>query len=316
VELADLVPPRQVNAMRALLHFFVIGVALFVLKSLLPRLTPEQPPTIEVIVPEAVHGPALAQRVDEAILVEEGLRFGWVESDPIIRRRLALNMAFARGLPAPTGEAAIDQAAVDEAVALGMHRSDPVVRGRLVSRVQQILDTPAPGEIPDDATLRTHLEANRTRFERPARIAFVQLAFTRNRHGDAAASSAGALLDRLRRGAVHFEEAAALADSKPLLAVRQHASITTLDRLFGEAFGRAVAALEVGAWSGPIRSSFGWHVVRVDARDAQSLPQLERVRARVLADYLAGTRGARIARRLSDLRQRYSVRVVRAGGAS
>ncbi|HEY6562462.1 MAG TPA: peptidylprolyl isomerase [Polyangiaceae bacterium] len=316
VELADLVPAGQVNAMRPVLHFFAIGVTLFVLKSLLPRLAPQERPAIEVVVPEAVHGPALAQHVDEAILVEEGLRFGWAESDPIIRQRLALNMAFARGEPAPTSDAAIDKAAVHEAVALGMHRSDPVVRGRLVSRVQQILDKPAPGEIPDDATLVAHMEANRARFERSPRIELVHLAFTRHRHGEAAASSATALLERLRRGAVLFETATGLADPNPLLAVRQRASVTALDRLFGEGFGRAVAALPVGAWSGPIRSSFGWHIVRVDARHEGRLPPLERVRARVLADYFAATRAARIARRLRDLRQRYSVRVVRGGGSS
>jgi hypothetical protein len=312
VELADLVPAERVNAMRPLLHFFAIGAALLVSKSLLPRLAPQERPTIEVVVPEAVHGPALAQRVDEAILVEEGLRFGWAESDPIIRRRLALNMAFARGEPAPAN----DDDAVDEAVALGMHRSDPVVRGRLVSRVQQILDKPAAGEIPDDATLAAHMEANPARFERFPRIEFVHLTFTRNRHGEAAASNATALLDRLRRGAVLFEAAIALADPTPLLAMRQRASVTAADRLFGEGFGGAVAALEVGAWSGPIPSSFGWHIVRVDARDGGGLPPLERVRARVLADYLAATRAARIARRLSDLRQRYTVRVVRGGGSS
>ena len=185
MELADLVPARPVNAMRPLLHFFAIGVMLFVLKSLLPRLAPQDRPAIEVVVPEAVHGPALAQRVDEAILVEEGLRFGWAESDPIIRRRLALNMAFARGEPPPANDDAVVDAAVHEAVALGMHRSDPVVRGRLVSRVQQILDKPAAGEIPDDAMLVAHMEANRARFERFPRIEFVHLAFTRNRHGEA-----------------------------------------------------------------------------------------------------------------------------------
>ena len=68
--------------MRPLAHFFAIGAVLFVAKGALPRLLPADRPSIEVVVPrstrapESARGAALTQRVDEAILVEEGLRFG------------------------------------------------------------------------------------------------------------------------------------------------------------------------------------------------------------------------------------------------
>lgn len=317
MELAHLVPAeRGVRAMRTLLHFFVLGAALLFAKAALPRLLPRERPKIEVVVPRAIGEDELARRVDEAILIEEGLRFGWAESDPVIRRRLALNMAFAKGAEAPSSDAAIDERAVSEALSLGMHRSDPVVRGRLVSRVQQLLGVPAPGELPGDAELAAHLEAHRTRFERPSRLELVHVMFSRDLRGAATERDAEALLARLRARELPAERAAAEGDPSPLLSHRQRASVAALDRLFGAGFGAAAAQLELGAWSGPIASAYGVHVVRVEKREAAALPPLAAVRARVLADYLAETRPARLARRLGELRERYSVRVVRGGGSS
>ncbi len=317
MELADLGSAgRRLIGMRQLLHFFAIGAALFVAKATLPRVMPRERPTIEVLVPKGAQGVELAQRIEEAILVEEGLRFGWAESDPVVRRRLAVNMAFASGAPIPSSDAAIDEASVAEAFALGMHRSDPVVRGRLVSRVRQILDTPAPAELPDDATLAAHLESHRARFERPSRVELVHVMLARDRRGATLEADAAALLARLRSGVLRDEGAEAEGDPNPLLAHRQRASIAALDRLFGSGFGDAVARLEPGVWSGPIASSYGVHLVRVDAREDALLPALDSIRARVLADYLAVTRPARIARRLGELRERYTVRIVRGGGSS
>ncbi len=302
--------------MRALVHFFVLGGALLAAKTALPRFLPRERPTVEVVVPESLDDVEVAQRVDEAILVEEGLRFGQAERDPVIRRRLAVNMAFASGRPVPESDAAIDEDDVDGAFALGMHRTDPVVRGRLVTRVRQLLEAPAPSDLPDDATLEAHLEAHRERFERPARLALVHVFFAHDRRGEAARADAEALLGRLRDGSVRDAEAFAIGDPSPLMPPRQDATVAALDRLFGEGFGGECAGLVLGAWSGPIASSYGVHLVRVDAREAPRPVTLASARARVLADYLESTRAARAARRMSDLRARYSVRVVRAGGAS
>ncbi|MBC7173984.1 MAG: peptidyl-prolyl cis-trans isomerase [Polyangiaceae bacterium] len=314
MELTDLVPTERHLMRTALSHFFLLGGALLFAKSMLPHVLPHERPTVEVVVPSSARDADLSLKVDEAILVEEGLRFGWAETDPVIRRRLALNMAFANGATVPESDATIDDAAVVEALALGMHRSDPVVRGRLATRVRAILATPAEDELPDDATLLAHLTEHRSRFERASRVHFVHLMLPTG--SPSPALDAEALVERLERGELTFDSAAALGHSNPLLPSLQRASVDAIDRLFGRGFGTAIAALEPGRWSGPFASAYGMHLVRVDRREEARLPSLESVRARVLADYLDETSHARVARRLAELRERYEVRVVRGEGTS
>ena len=54
---------------------------------------------------------------------------------------------------------------------------------------------------------------------------------------------------------------------------------------FGGAFSREVFGLVTGQWNGPVASGYGFHLVRISARqDTQPLPY-EAVRAQVLADW-------------------------------
>lgn len=256
-----------------------------------------------------------AALVDEAILLEEATRFGWVQTDPIVRRRLAVNMALASGEDVPSSDADIDRDAVARAIALGMHRTDPVVRSRLTSRVRQRLEAPDPESPPDDAALEAHLRRHTRRFARPTRITFVHVVFRTDIRGERAITDAGAALARLRRGEVTDAGARALGDASPLLAPRQSSSVIATDRLFGRGFGTVVATLGVQTWSGPIASSYGQHLVKVFETQAERVPPLSRIRARVLGDYVISTRGDRAARRLEALRARYDVRVIEAGRA-
>lgn len=270
---------------------------------------PKERPVIEVVVPVSSDGVERAARTDEELLVEEGLRFGWATTDPVIRRRLVANMAFARGATALTTSAE-DESALREALALGMQRTDPVVRGRLVSRMSDLLATPSPSEQPDDARLMAYIDAHRERYEAPGRLRFTHVVLARQARGDHLAADAAALLARLRAEDATGDAAATLGDPVPLLPAHQDASVTTTDGLFGEGFGEAVAALPTGEWDGPLASGYGLHLVRVEAREGGSLPALDAIRGRVRGDYLTETRPARIARRLAKLRERYAIRVV------
>jgi parvulin-like peptidyl-prolyl isomerase len=56
-------------------------------------------------------------------------------------------------------------------------------------------------------------------------------------------------------------------------------------RTFGEAFATALDAAPVNEWTGPIRSSFGIHYVRVTARTPAVMPQLPDVRDQVMREW-------------------------------
>ncbi len=300
---------------RRIAHFFVLGALLFAAKTGYARLAPRPRTTLEVVVPRDADARTRAALVDEAILLEEAIRFGWVTTDPIVQRRLAVNMALASGADVPSSDADIDREAVARAIALGMYRTDPVARSRLTSRVRQRLEAPDPDAPPDDAALEAHLRRHSARFARPTRITFVHLVFRNDLRGENAIADAGAALARLRRGEVTDADARALGDASPLLAPRQSSSVIATDRLFGRGFGTITATLAAEVWSGPIASSYGQHLVKVFETQAERVPPLSRIRARVLGDYVISTRGERASLRLEALRARYDIRIVETGRA-
>ena len=65
----------------------------------------------------------------------------------------------------------------------------------------------------------------------------------------------------------------------------------------------------VGAWSGPYRSGYGWHLVRVSHRQAAQVPDFDEVRERVRDDFVAAERQARANEVLGTLRRKYVIHV-------
>jgi hypothetical protein len=310
---------------RSLIHFLLIGACLFLASRwIAPRdRGPDPDGTIAITsdtiarirrevlartgrLPNAVELTVLidAEIADE-ILYREALALGLAEHDGIVQRRLAQNMRFLRG----DGEAD-SGALVREALALGLQRKDVVVRRRLVQRMQLAIETRARQPEPTDAELVDYLRRHPARFAEPARVAFSHVFFSRARRGEAAAGDARRALDRLvARG--DAMPADGLGD--PFLAPREQPlqSAHELGKLFGPGFANEVLALAPGGWAGPLRSTHGFHVVRVhERRPAAPLPIAsvrEEVRHAVLAE-----RGQRALRRaLDELRDGYHVTVER-----
>ncbi len=295
--------------MKPVVHFFAIGALLFAGKLALAHLGPRPKPTLEVSVPAGADASQVSTRIDEAVLVTEALRFGWARRDPVVRRRLALNMAVARGSRMPENDAQIDDATVREAFSLRMHETDPLVRGRLALRMRELLATPLPEDRPSDTALLEYAIAHRSRYERPAHLGFVQIPLLRDRHGLALSTDAEKLLRALRDGGMDVGAARALGDPAPLLPGTMSDSPATVDRRFGPGFADAVGALTPGEWGGPIASAYGLHIVRAESRSPARLPDLPEIRPRVLDDFLSEHAPSRVSKRLAELRARYDVRV-------
>ncbi len=302
--------------MRPLFHFFLIGGALLLGKTALQRFAPSSRPTIEVVVPATAGDAARATLVDEEILVREAVRVGWIETDPVIRRRLTQNMAFVNGATESSGGASIDEPVVRQAVALGMHLTDPVVRGRCVTRMREVLAAPSPADVPDDAALHAFLVEHETRYARPGVLEFAHVLLSPRARGTTLEAAAASLLGKLQEADTEPTRASALGDVEPLLPALQRGSIQSIDRLFGAGFGDAVSELPTLRWAGPLASPHGLHLVRVSSVERARAPELRAVRERVLADYLDEHRTTRIARRMAELRERYATRVITARESS
>ena len=63
----------------------------------------------------------------------------------------------------------------------------------------------------------------------------------------------------------------------------------------------------IGHWSGPFRSGYGWHLLRVSEREAARPLRLHEIRARVHEDYLQYGRQAANEQAYAELAGRYRV---------
>lgn len=232
---------------------------------------------------------------DDELLFREALARGWHRSDAIVRRRLARNMRFA--LEGRAGED--DAALVREAIALGMHRSDRVVRRRLVQKLRLQIHARARAREPGEAELAAYLARHPARFTEPARRSLSQLYFRERRD---AAAALPALSESPAPGAK--TGALPVGDALPLPRYLAGRSRSELERLFGPDFAAAAFRAPDAVWSGPIASSYGYHLVWIHRRRAAVLSKLSVVRPEVREALLYERGEAALRRELALLRAR------------
>ena len=78
-------------------------------------------------------------------------------------------------------------------------------------------------------------------------------------------------------------------------------------RLFGEKFAEELTQARLGTWAGPLESSYGLHLVRVNARIPEVASLLANVRESVLRDLLSDRRRQELDAQYEKLRARYTV---------
>jgi parvulin-like peptidyl-prolyl isomerase len=91
------------------------------------------------------------------------------------------------------------------------------------------------------------------------------------------------------------------------------ASSAAITATFGPAFAAALGGVPAGEWAGPLRSSYGFHLVWVHERTPGVLPPLHAVRSQVRQRLLAERREALREERLRTLRASYEIVVEHPG---
>ncbi len=229
----------------------------------------------------------LEARLDEEILYREALARGLDREDGVVRRRLASNLRL-------LGALGDTETLHREAVALGLDRTDTVVRRRLLERVRLEIEAEGRGPEPGEAELRTWLERHPELARGPRRFAGRHVLFEPARRGARAESDARRALARLAQGGAPPPGDPCLAP--PEAPLRSEALVA---RLLGPGFAAALFEAPAGAWAGPLRSSLGLHVVRVEARDDGAALPFDALRARARDALRAERAGAALERFLT-----------------
>ncbi|MGH8165662.1 MAG: peptidyl-prolyl cis-trans isomerase, partial [Woeseiaceae bacterium] len=207
-----------------LLHFFLLGAALFVVFGWLNRGAMDAPDEVVVdqarIVALVAQFERVWQRSPTAPEID-GLVESWIREEIMYR----------------------------EGVALGLDVNDSIVRRRVAQKMIFIADGVAP-EPPSEADLAGWLEANADAYRIEPVYSFRQVYFDPAKHDD-----------DLRARMI---ELAALpstpeGDATLLPAELQSVRESSVSRAFGSDFAGALDQLPPGEWQGPVESAYGLH---------------------------------------------------------
>jgi len=269
-----------------LLHFLLIGIALFV-----------------------VHGQvAVPDRAGKRIVISEAL------VDQLAREYEArwTRKASDRELDALVEARVRDEIIYREGMALGLDRDDELIRRRVRQKFEVIAEEDSGRSAPSDADLEAFLTANADRFVAPAKVSFEQIFFA-DRGTPADLERA---IDEARRGLARGSDPARLGQASMLAARVEATAQTGVAREFGAEFARQLQGAPIGEWIGPIRSAFGAHLVRVTLREPAARPALGAVRQAVAREWESARRESARDENYQKLRARYTVVVETKGRAT
>ncbi|MBR0791902.1 peptidyl-prolyl cis-trans isomerase [Bradyrhizobium manausense] len=168
-----------------------------------------------------------------------------------------------------------------EARALGLEDNDVIVRRRLAQKLTFLVQDTARRAEPSDADLQQFYAAHAEHFRSDARISLRQLYFNPQQRADARSDAISALQQLRGDGTL----STVLGDRLLLEGDFRDETEQSLSAAFGGGFARAVFALEPGAWSGPIQSGYGLHLVQVSARQDGQLRPFAELRDRVIEEW-------------------------------
>jgi len=203
---------------------------------------------------------------------------------------------------------------VREATTLGIDKDDTVIRRRLRLKMEFINDAAIDALVPSDVELNAYLKSNQADFELEPMLAFQQVFLNPERHGDKIDQDAATILELLLTSP--GTDPASLGDASllpPELPLTGQASIA---QAFGPEFSAALDKAAPGLWTGPVRSGFGVHLIRVSERKPGRLPELTEVRDAVAREWANARRKELEALRFEELLKRYEVAIEGLGGAA
>ncbi len=226
-----------------------------------------------------------------------------------------------------------EEAAYREGIAIGLDSDDTIIRRRIRQKLDFIAEDVASLVEPTDEDLAEYLAAHPDDFRVDPRLTFVQVYLDPELRGDDLEIDAQQLLVTLNRDP--SLEPHDLGDRSMLEQDLKDLSLREIGGLFGWEFAAAVETLQptgssdqVGSsagegsaggspstatgqerWYGPIPSSFGLHLVRIDSRTEGRLPELAEIRDAVSREWENARRIEVKEQFYADLLSRYQIKV-------
>jgi len=251
-------------AREPLLHFLLLGAAIFVAYSLLSKGAGDEP---------------------GKIVVTQGQLASMMESFALVRQRPPTREEW-EGL---IRERVRQEVYYREALTLGLDKDDIIIRRRLQQKMEFVSDDIAAQAPPTDADLNAYLQAHPDTFRVEQKFTFRQLYLDPEKHGENLAHDTAQLLAKLNEpgGDTGF---AAMADPFMLDNDFTAEPAGEIAKLFGEAFAATLGGLSLSQWQGPVESAYGVHLVFVSERPEGRVPPLGEIRDAVRREWESARR--------------------------
>jgi len=200
-----------------------------------------------------------------------------------------------------------EEIAYRQGVAMGLNEGDTIIRRRMRQKLELLTDEIVSFAQPADADLQQYLLEHPEPFRLEPSMDFRQVYISLDKRGERADAYASETLEQL-----HNEPDAdwkLLGDSLPLPMEFNQVRLGELARHFGSQFADNLLQLERGEWTGPVRSGYGLHLVKIDnfipARD----PELIEVREKVKLEWLEKRRRNATDELYQRLAEQYSIEI-------
>lgn len=168
-----------------------------------------------------------------------------------------------------------------EALALGLDQDDTILRRRLMQKMEFLSNDLAELNQPDEIALNKYFLDNQDRYELPARVSFTHIYFSYDKRGAKVVEDAKSVLSGL-----NDLRAPELGDSFMMQYDFVQETPFEVERLFGKEFAEELFTLEINTWLGPIRSGYGFHLVRISEKTDSQVPELASVIEKVRTDFM------------------------------
>jgi len=197
-----------------------------------------------------------------------------------------------------------------EAIAMELDKDDVIIRRRLAQKVDFIVDDMAAKRTPTDVELAAFLKQNEDRYVVEPVYSFRQVFLSPDRRGPNLVEDAQAMLAELKRGA----DPDVLGDVSMLPRDIERSTLTGVSSTFGEEFSKSLNDQPTGSWSGPVKSSYGAHLVYISTKEQQRTPSLEQARTRVERDWREEQRKLARKQYIKSLADKYIINVEKPAG--
>ncbi len=194
-----------------------------------------------------------------------------------------------------------------EALAMGLDKDDTIVKRRMAQKMQFLAEDVAAAHEPSTGELKAWFEKNSNKFALPSRYSFRHLYFSPDKRGKDAQQDAAKALTKISGHPEDSPVAASLGDQFMFQDYYGDQATEAIAKEFGPQFAVAIEKLKPGSWEGPIESGYGWHLVFVGTIIPGRIPAFEEAEPDVKTAWLGDQKREAWQRAYQEMRAKYKV---------